>query len=115
MPNVFAEEVLLFRTYNYEVTKKVPQRRLPKHEKKKRITVTIKKPVFHALEKVCKDYNKTRSEVIEGLLEKNLFRRKNYIKYRLKELRHQIAFWEYELKKEEVKSGDLHEVRKLDY
>ena len=86
---------------------------LPKALHRKMVKAYLKKPLVSRIDEIARLTGKSRSEMIESILEMSAFNEKGYAAYMIHQAKLQQKYWELEFQKADTKS-ELREQMRLD-
>ena len=97
---------IIFTTFLYQNKKegtKIGRKKIPKRDHKVSLHITIRKELLARIDEVLKGSERSRTDLVESVLETLLFSDKAYANYMVRQAQLEAAFWEFEFKKAETR------------
>ena len=86
------------------MTNKWSRKGMPSWMHKKKVCVSMKKPLLQRVDEMAEKTHETRSELIERVVELSLHSEKGYAHYMLQQAKLNFHYWEYELQRADAAS-----------
>lgn len=77
----------------------------PKRDHKIKLNIRMRRGLMRRIDEVRKFSNRSRTELIESYLESLVFSDKAYCAYELRQAKMKVAYWQYEMIKEEARES----------